>query len=997
MKIDSINIKHLEEKIDVLQKENTRLKALLAKAGINYSLDDEQKHYKKEIHDSNQDNRIIPVEITQNHARKFFSYFWGRMDVYSRRFENKTTGKVGYFPQCDNFWKRSICPKASGEKIKCIECKHCAWTKLNAYQIEAHLRGNKSDASDVIGIYPLFPDGTCRFLVFDFDYHGKNGVEQDFANEDDKWIDEVNALRIICKQNDIPVLVERSRSGKGAHLWIFFNTPIEASLARKFGYVLLDKGAESVNMTSFRYYDRMLPAQDILKANSLGNLVALPLQGQALRNGNSAFVDENWNAYPDQWKILLSTEKLSRERIESYVRLWNDTMDKIDISTERMNLQDDTKPWDRKRFFYKEDVTGKLHIIYSNLLYIETRNLKPRIQNQIRRMAAFSNPTFFKNNAIGLSNYDNPRYIYLGYDDNGYICIPRGLYDELIDSCKKYNIEYIIEDKRCQGKHISVEFTGELYDNQSKAVEQLLKYDNGILSAATGFGKTVVCSNIIAKRKTSTLILLRSSALVEQWKKALDRFLNIDAKIPEYITKTGKIKKRKSLIGMIQGAKDTSTGIVDVAMIGSLCKKGKFHPRLKEYGLVLVDECHHSASETIRAVLCETNAKYVYGVTATPFRGDGLEKINYMLLGAVRFQYSAKEKAEQQRIDHLIIPRFTRIVSPHGRDKLHVNDAYEIIRKSEIRNDQIASDIHFCIRNGRTPIVLTKYTEHATVLYERVKAYADKVFLLTGTISKKEQRALRAQMDEIRPEETMILIATGQLVGEGFDYPRLDTLIMATPVAWKGIVEQYAGRLNRDYEGKKNVMIYDYVDMHIPVFDRMYAKRLKAYKKIGYKLYADHMQEKQNTNAIYDSDTYAPVYEKDLLEAIKEIVISSPTLGKNKVMRMIRILKERQEAGVKVTIVTWHPDNYMYGRDEHRIELMEDLRNAGFHIELMQENCQHYAVIDNEIVWYGSMNLLSKDDVEDNIMRIRSKEIAAELLEITFKKENELKEYQLPI
>lgn len=996
MEMDSIKINQLEEKISVLQKENARLKALLDKAGIDYSLD-EQKYYKKEMYDPNQGDRIIPVEITHNHARRFFSYFWGRMDVYSKRFQNKTTGKVGYFPQCDNFWKRGICPKASSKKIKCTECKYCAWTKLGAYQIEAHLRGNKPDASDVIGVYPLFPDGTCRFLVFDFDYHGKDAAEQDFANEDDKWNDEVNALRIICGKNDIPVLVERSRSGKGAHLWIFFNAPIEASLVRKFGFALLDKGAESVNMTSFRFYDRMLPAQDILETGGLGNLIALPLQGKALRDGNSAFVDENWNAYPDQWKILLSTEKISRERIEGYVRLWKDTMDKIDTSNEVTDLQDDMKPWDRNRIFYKEDVAGKLHIIRSNLLYIETRNLKPRIQNQIRRMAAFSNPTFFKNNAIGLSNYDNPRYIYLGEDDNGYICIPRGLYDELIDSCEESNIEYIVEDKRCRGKHISAEFTGELHDNQRKAVERLLKYDNGILSAATGFGKTVVCSNIIAEKKTSTLILLESSALFEQWEKALGRFLNIDEELPEYTTKTGRIKKRKSLIGTIQGAKDTSTGIVDIAMVGSLCKKGKFHPRLKEYGLVLVDECHHSASETARAVLRETNAKYVYGVTATPFRGDGLEKINYMLLGAVRFQYSAKEKAEQQGIDHLVIPRFTRVVSPHGRDKLHVNDAYEIIRKSEIRNDQIASDINFCIRNGRTPVVLTKYTEHAAVLYERVKEYADRVFLLIGTKSKKEQRALRAQMEEIQPEETMILIATGQLVGEGFDYPRLDTLIMATPVAWKGIVEQYAGRLDRDYGGKKNVMIYDYVDIHIPVFDRMYAKRLKAYKRIGYKLYTNHIQEKQDVNAIYDSDTYTSIYEKDLQEALKEIVISSQTLGKYKVMRMIRILKERQEAGVKVTIVTWHPDAYMYGREEHRIELMEELRNAGFHIELMKENCEHYAVIDNEIVWYGSMNLLSKDDVEDNIMRVVSKEIAAELLEITFKKENELKEYQLPI
>ncbi len=304
---------------------------------------------------------------------------------------------------------------------------------------------------------------------------------------------------------------------------------------------------------------------------------------------------------------------------------------------------------------------------------------------------------------------------------------------------------------------------------------------------------------------------------------------------------------------------------------------------------------------------------------------------------------------------------------------------------------------HRTIKAGRTPVVLTRFTDHADALYNLVKNFADHVFLLTGNKSKKEQRELRAQMDTVPASESLILIATGQLIGEGFDYPRLDTLIMADPVAWKGVVEQYAGRLNRDYEGKRNVMIYDYIDANIPVFDNMYAKRLKAYKRIGYKLFNDNPVEKQSVNAIFDSDTYGPIYERDLKNAVSDIVISSPTLGKRKVMHMLEVLTERQEAGVKVTIVTWHPDSYMYGREEHRIELMEDLRNAGFNVELVEDNCEHYAVVDNEIVWYGSMNLLSKDDIEDNIMRVVSKQIAAELLEMTFKKGSALQQYVLPL
>ncbi len=989
-------IEALKEHIKDLEQENAYLKAVLQNAGIEYSqITESSPIVQKKFYYADQGARIIPAEITRNRARQFFSYFWGRMDVYTRRSQNKTNGKSGYYPQCDNFWRRGICPKASGYKVKCKDCNNRSWTALEGTQIENHLKGIKEDASDVIGIYPLFPDGSCRFLVFDFDNHDKGADEHDYANTDESWIGEVNALREICNVNNIPVLVERSRSGKGAHVWLFFDKPVPAMLARKFGFALLDKGAESVNMTSFRFYDRMLPAQDFLVDGELGNLIALPLQGQALKEGNSAFIDTDWNAYPDQWKALLTTLKISEQQIEDFLRKWNVSED-TDIASP-FTSSDEVKPWERNKLFNKSDVAGQMNITLSNLIYIDSSNLKPRIQNQIRRMAALLNPVFFKNNAIGLSNYANSRYIYLGEDDSGYICIPRGLLDQLIESCNEAGIQYKLFDERCAGLTLNVSFIGELRDNQIKAVDKLLQYDNGILSAATAFGKTVVCGNLIAQKKVNTLILLESSSLIEQWEKSLTTFLSINEVLPEYKTKSGRTKKRKSLIGIIQGPKDTSTGIIDIAMVGSLFKKGEAHSRLKEYGMIIVDECHHSASETVSKALKEVSAKYIYGVTATPFRGDGLERVNEMLLGPVRFQYTAKEKAKEQGIDHLIVPRFTRTVSPHRRDKLHINEAYEIIRNNDMRNEQIADDIKQCIDSGRTPVVLTRFTDHAEILYDVVKDYANHVFLLTGNKSKKEQRELRMQMDLVPAEETLILIATGQLIGEGFDYPRLDTLIMADPVAWKGVVEQYAGRLNRDYKGKQNVMIYDYIDANIPVFDNMYAKRLKAYKHIGYRLYDENHLEKQTVNAIFDYDTYGTVYEQDLKEAVSDIVISSPTLGKHKVMRMLRLLKERQEAGVKVTIVTWHPDSYMYGREEHRIELMEELRNAGFNIELVEDNCEHYAVIDNEIVWYGSMNLLSKDDIEDNIMRVVSKRIASELFEMTFKKGNQLQRYALPL
>jgi len=822
-------------------------------------------------------------------------------------------------------------------------------------------------------------------MVFDFDNHDKGAEEKDFANVDDIWIEEVEAMREICVLNGIDPLVERSRSGKGAHVWIFFDKPIAASLVRKFGYSLLDKGAEQVNLKSFKYYDRMLPAQDSLRDNSaLGNLIALPLQGKALQDGNSAFVDFNWNAYPDQWRILFSKPRLSQEFLEEKIKEWTNPIEDIAANADESDRE---KPWNRMQNFNKNDVDGKIHITLSNGIYVDNTNLKATMQNRIRRMAAISNPIFYKNQAIGTSNYDTPRWIYLGKDHlSGYIQIPRGLQDELLEKAKQADIDCEIEDEHQQGRNINVDFIGELRPEQDMALKELIKYDNGILHAATAFGKTVVSSAIIAQKKVNTLIILESSALIEQWKEALGRFLNIDEELPTYETKTGRVRKRKSLIGTLQGAHDSMTGIIDIAMAGSLCKKGEYHNLLNEYGLVLVDECHHSASETIANVLKEVKAKYVYGVTATPQRGDGLEKINYMLIGPIRYSYTAKEKAKDQGIQHLVYPRFTRTVSPRGviTGKMHPNEAYEIIHNNDMRDEQIIEDVKNCVSIGRTPVVLSRYKDHAEKLFERLKSYADYVFIMTGNNSKKEHRKILDQMRQVNNDESMILVATGSLVGEGFDFPRLDTLFMATPISFRGVVEQYAGRLNRDYAGKENVIIYDYVDNHIPMFDNMYIKRLKAYKQIGYELSSGLKVDKQMVNAIYEGDNYRETFHKDLLDADKNIIISSPVISGQKVYELISMLKEKQETGVQITIVTWTYDSYGFGDAAYWMQLHEDMRKAGFYIKTVEEYCDRFAVIDQKVVWYGNINLLAKDKVDDSIMRVMSKEIAGELMEITF-------------
>ncbi len=986
---DSIeNISQLQKKLNDLQLENQILKNILDKAGLSYhkELSKLRQSGSKEAFDPEQGKRIIhPQAITENMANQFFSMFWGRQDVYAKRSVNKETGKAAYYPQCNNFWT-NVCHKKIKDGINCKDCKNRSYKTITKKDILNHLQGNAYNASDVIGVYPLLSNGTCRFMVFDFDNHDKDAEEKDFANSDDTWVEEVESMREICVLNGIEPLVERSRSGRGAHVWIFFDKPIAASFVRKFGFALLDKGAEQINLKSFKYYDRMLPAQDSLPEDSaVGNLIALPLQGKALQDGNSAFIDGNWNAYPNQWETLFNKPRLTQEFLEEKIKEWSNTIDDIAANAAESDRE---KPWNRMQHFNKNDVEGKLHIILANGIYVDNTNLNAAMQNRIRRMAAISNPVFYKNQAIGTSNYDTARWIYLGKDHlSGYIQIPRGLQDELWKNIKQADIDYEMEDERQQGRKINVDFKGELRPEQDKALKELIRYDNGILHATTAFGKTVVSSAIIAQKKINTLIILESSALIEQWKEALEKFLNINEGLPTYETKTGRVRKRKSLIGTLQGAHDSMTGIIDIAMAGSLCKKGKYHKMMNEYGLVLIDECHHSASETIANVLKEVKAKYVYGVTATPKRGDGLEKINYMLIGPIRYSYTAKEKAKEQGMQHLVYPRFTRTVPPRGviTDKMHPNEAYEIIHNNDVRDEQIIEDVKNCVAAGRTPVVLSRYKDHSEKFYERLKSYADHVFLMTGNNSKKEHRKILEQMHQVDKNESLILIATGSLVGEGFDFPRLDTLFMATPVSFRGVVEQYAGRLNRDYAGKENVIIYDYVDNHIPMFNNMYMKRLKAYKQIGYE-FGDGLQTvKQTVNAIYDGNNYSENYHKDLLDSNKNIIISSPVISGSKVYELINMLKEKQMSGVQVTIVTWTPDSYGFGDAAYWMQLHEDMRRAGFYIRTVEEYCDRFAVIDQEVVWYGNINLLAKDKVDDSIMRVRSKGIAGELMEITFR------------
>ena len=960
----------LTEHIKQLEAENQYLKKLLDDAGIPYD--------KPDNNSEKDEPSVVSIKeepITKELVQFYYSMFKGRRDVYSLRSgkPNAKTGKHGYYTQCDNFWKAGLCGKKDGKNTKCQSCPNQKYKPLTGDVIYAHLTGVKEDCSDVVGLYPVWPDETCNYLVFDFDNH-------DESSNSVKWQEEANALRAICADNDVSCLVERSRSGKGAHVWMFFEKAINIKKARLFGAALLDKGAESVNQQSFDTYDRMIPAQDKLPEGGLGNLVALPLQGRAVKNGNSVFVDEKWQPYHDQWSVLKNTGKLSETFIDEKLSSWGN---KYSISSNTDNeipgqISIDETPWENSIKFERSDTKGTVRIVLADKAYVDKTGIKPRLQNKIRRLAAYNNPEYFRNQGMGISTFGIPRIVYSGEDTEQFIAIPRGCLNKLCKNLKSSNIDYSVEDKRNTGKEINVSFAGELYPEQQDAVNSLTGHDFGVLAAATGFGKTVVGSYLISERKVNTLILVHNNEIMQNWINDLERFLEIKEDYPQYMTKTGRVKTRKSLIGRLTGAHNSMTGIIDVAMVTSLGSGDSIKPFVKDYGMVIMDECHHVAAESIEAVLSKVNAKYVYGLTATVKREDGKDKTVLMQFGPVRFRFTAKDKIRLQGMEHILEPRFTPIIST--KEKLTLNEAYGIVVNSDFRNSLIASDIEACIKQGHTPLVLSKRKAQIDVLFEKVKDKADHVLVLTGGKKQSERKELRERLGSISESESLIVLATGQYIGEGFNCSRLDMLFLAMPIAWDGNVEQYTGRLNRSHDGKNRVTVIDYVDHHIEMFANMYNKRLRTYKRIGYELSQD-VERKRDDRFIYDSETYSEVFRGDIINAKAEVMISSPYVSTPGSERLIRIYSAMKSKDASISLITYPASHYSDDIKDRIENIHNRLNLAGIKVLFADYIPSRYAVIDKEILWYGSMNLVSNIKEDDDEMRIVSRSVAKALIE----------------
>ena len=728
---------------------------------------------------------------------------------------------------------------------------------------------------------------------------------------------------------------------------------------------------------TFDSYDRFFPNQDRIPEGGFGNLIALPLQGRARKTHNSVFVDEEFLPFKDQWAYLYNVKKINESVVDALLaQHGQDDFGELTTSSE-------TNPWETpiSQDVTQEDFDGKLIIKKSDRIYLPLNSISGKVVNHLKRIAAFRNPEFYSKQAMRISTYNVPRIICRADFTDDYLAMPRGCEDAVTTMLASLGVDYEMTDETNHGKPIALTFKGKERDEQLDAINSLMPYTNGVLAATTAFGKTVTAAALIARKKINTLVLVHSKALLLQWHERLTDFLDIDFVEPDMPKKRGK-KKVFSPIGCLDSTSNTLHGVIDIALMQSCLENGEVKPFVQEYGMVIVDECHHVSSVTFEHVLKHVTARYVYGLTATPIRKDGLQPIIFMQCGVIRFSSDAKAQIEKQSFQRYLVPRFTSY-RPITDDRQSFVALSQSLAESEMRNTLIIEDVKKAVATGRTPIILTNRTSHVELLAGMLKPHVANVIRLTGEGTAKNKREALQKLNDIPQDAPLVIVATGKYVGEGFDYPRLDTLFLALPISWKGLVAQYAGRLHRENEGKSDVRVYDYIDIHEPVCESMYRKRLKGYSGIGYRVLSqdsptlfdttDNLQLSSYEGQIFNGHTFRMPFTKELKNSRQSIVISSPKLYHTERNLFIKILKELQANGIEVAIITSAPNGQT-----------DFLKSQGLFIKIVPGLSLCSCVIDKSTIWYGSINILGYPTEEDSIIKITDSKLANELLEVIY-------------
>jgi superfamily II DNA or RNA helicase len=725
----------------------------------------------------------------------FRSLFHGRPDVFAVRWENRDKGRGGYSPRCGNEWKPGVCHKP---KVRCGSCTSQAFVSLGDRELLAHLQGRA-----VVGIYPLLPDDTCRLLAIDLD-----GTS---------WRADAQAIRETCRTLNLEPTIERSRSGNGAHVWLFFTHTVTAADARRFGFYILTETMARGASLSVTSYDRLFPSQDVLPNGGFGNLIALPLQREARKLGNTEFLNEELEPHADQWSFLASAVKIAPDRLAELIAdSGADRVLAVRTATERPEL-----PWRPSRTLADRlrgtPMPDKVDATLAERLYVDRTRLPPVLVDATRRLATFPNPMFTELQGMRMSVARTPRVIACFEELGQHLALPRGCLDDLRALLAELDVAIDLDDQRVEGEPLAVEFAGNLNASQRQAADAMVAHETGVLCAPPGWGKTVLATSLIASRGLSTLVLVHRKPLVEQWVERLSEFLGVPSEA----------------IGRIGGGRRRATGEIDVAMVQTLAR-GEIEDVDRRYGHVVIDECHHVPAVSIERVLASIPARYITGLTATPYRRDGHQPIIGMQCGPIRHIVDAASTRQLQALDLRVVRRGTSFNPDVLPRDSSIQEIYSALAADDDRLELVVSDARLLLREGRAPMILTERREHLDRLAGQLDGDVPNLVVLHGGVQQKARRAALQYLSDLPCDEPRLVLATGRYIGEGFDDPRLDTLLLTMPIAWKGTVVQYAGRLHRAHPAKRDAIVYDYVDDAVPVLRRMYAKRLRAYKKMGY-------------------------------------------------------------------------------------------------------------------------------------------------------------------
>jgi superfamily II DNA or RNA helicase len=707
------------------------------------------------------------MSVSKKQIEIYRSLFRGREDIYARRWIKEENS--GYMPAYDVDWDKFEKHKAQGGTFKDFKDKIPA--HLTDKVILQHLSGKET-----IGIYPLLKDNTSWFIAADFD--------------GEKWMRECSVFLESCKKHGLPAYLERSRSGKGGHVWIFFQTPCPAWKSRKIVFHLLRETGILSDFDKDASFDRLFPNQDMHTGSGFGNLIALPLNKKWMEQENTCFIDpETAEPFADQWKFLQEIEKIAPSRVD---QIYNPIKGK----QSQLNV-------------VNEEPANELNIIIDNQIRLSKDYLDPELVSFLREQLNFINSDYLIRKNLGRSTFQTEKYYKLIGEQDGKINIPRGFLEDLVTFCKEKEIPYQLTDKRQKLPLVAFNSNIKLYPFQSDALEPTNKKDFGVIVAPPGSGKTIMGLELIARKKQSALIIVHRNQLFDQWVERIQSFLGI-------------LKKD---IGRFSGSEKRAGEQVTVGMIQSLSRSDENDEIPNTFGTIIVDECHHIPAKTFREAITRFHTYYLYGLTATPMRKNNDENLIYVFIGNILSEIRSDFLDDTKTKTIQINIRETDLQAPFD----YRIDNYETLSKVLVydtgRNQLIVNDLRDVVDQKKSILVLTERKAHIDVLNLYLKDRFETI-ALSGDDSKRSQES---KMGQIKAGHFQIVLTTGQFFGEGIDIDRFDCLFLVYPFAFKGKLIQYIGRITRS---DKLPVIYDYRDKHIDYFEKLFKKRNNFYNKI---------------------------------------------------------------------------------------------------------------------------------------------------------------------